>query len=165
MKTQPQPSPGTINRSMPPGVIIPELVYPEVGAAVVWLCNAFGFTERLRIGAHRSQLCFGDGSIVVVGRPPRPAADLPGATTAAPPGSERDHSLMVRVEDVDGHYAHARQCGARIIHPPADYPYGERQYTAEDLAGHRWTFSQSIADVDPAEWGGALIGRTEKEPT
>jgi hypothetical protein len=36
----------------------------------------------------------------------------------------------------------------------ADYPYGERQYTAEDLGGHRWTFSQSIADVAPEEWGG-----------
>jgi len=41
---------------------------------------------------------------------------------------------------------------ARIIRPPTDFPYGERQYTAEDLAGRRWTFSQSIADVDPQEW-------------
>jgi hypothetical protein len=30
----------------------------------------------------------------------------------------------------------------------------ERQYTAEDLGGHRWTFAQSIADVAPEEWGG-----------
>jgi len=37
---------------------------------------------------------------------------------------------------------------------PADYPYGERQYTAEDLAGHVWTFSLSINDVAPEEWGG-----------
>jgi hypothetical protein len=28
------------------------------------------------------------------------------------------------------------------------------KYTAEDLAGHRWSFSQSIADVAPEEWGG-----------
>jgi len=25
-----------------------------------------------------------------------------------------------------------------------------------DPGGHRWTFSQSIADVDPADWGGTL---------
>ena len=31
---------------------------------------------------------------------------------------------------------------------------GERGYTAEDLGGHRWTFSQSIADVAPESWGG-----------
>ena len=147
---------------MSPGTIIPELVYADVGAAVVWLCNAFGFTERLRIGTHRSQLCFDDGSVIVVGRPTSQAADLPGVTKSAPPhGSEIGHSVMVRVEDADGHYEHARQCGARIIHPPTDYPYWERQYTAEDLAGHRWTFSQSIADVDPTEWGGVPSGRTK----
>ena len=31
---------------------------------------------------------------------------------------------------------------------------GERQYTAVDLGGHVWTFSQSIADVAPEGWGG-----------
>ncbi len=37
---------------------------------------------------------------------------------------------------------------------PTDFPYGERQYTAEDPAGHQWTFSQTLADVAPEEWGG-----------
>ena len=64
------------------------------------------------------------------------------------------HAVHVRVEDVDQHYEHARLRGARILQPPADYPYGERQYTAEDYARHRWTFSQSIADVLPEDWGG-----------
>ena len=59
--------------------------------------------------------------------------------------------------DVDAHHAAAEQAGARIIQPPADYPFGERQYTAEDPGGYRWTFSQSIADVDPADWGGTLV--------
>jgi uncharacterized glyoxalase superfamily protein PhnB len=30
---------------------------------------------------------------------------------------------------------------------PADVEYGERQYNAEDLAGHQWTFSETLADV------------------
>jgi hypothetical protein len=42
-----------------------------------------------------------------------------------------------------------RLLGAPIVSSPADYPYGERQYTAEDLAGHRWTFTQAIADLAP----------------
>ena len=63
---------------------------------------------------------------------------------------------MVHVADVDDHHRQARQQGARILNPPADYPYGERQYTAQDLAGHTWTFSQTIADVDPADWGAVL---------
>ena len=52
---------------------------------------------------------------------------------------------------------HERWPRRRISDPPTDYPYGERQYNAEDIGGHRWTFSQSIADVDPAEWGGVLV--------
>ncbi len=54
-----------MNRSMPPGVIIPELPYPNVREAVDWLCETFGFTERLRIEDHRAQLQFGEGSLVV----------------------------------------------------------------------------------------------------
>jgi uncharacterized glyoxalase superfamily protein PhnB len=39
---------------------------------------------------------------------------------------------------------------------PTDFEYGERQYTAADPAGHQWTFSETLADVDPASWGGEL---------
>ena len=67
------------------------------------------------------------------------------------------HSIMVRVPEVREHYATSKHWGARILKPLADYPYGERQYTAQDLGGHIWTFSQSISDVDPARWGGKLL--------
>lgn len=61
---------------------------------------------------------------------------------------------MVRVEDVEAHHARAKRHGARILDEPTDFPYGERQYNAVDLAGHCWTFSQTIADVAPEDWGG-----------
>jgi uncharacterized glyoxalase superfamily protein PhnB len=70
--------------------------------------------------------------------------------------SEGRGAVLVRVPDADRHHERARESGARILHPPTDYPYGERQYVAEDLGGHVWTFSQTIADVDPASWGGTL---------
>jgi uncharacterized glyoxalase superfamily protein PhnB len=66
-------------------------------------------------------------------------------------------TLTVRVENIDRHFAHAKQFGAQIILEPATHMYGERQYTAEDLAGHRWTFTQTVADVDPADWGATLF--------
>ena len=137
------------NRSMPPGTFIPELAYDDVSEASAWLCRAFGFSERLRIANHRIQLCFGDGSMVVIERPTSGGA------------AEHFHSTMVRVDDVDAHHELARRNGARIVRPPETHPYGERQYTAEDPGGHRWTFSQSVADVDPADWGGTLIARTD----
>lgn len=127
------------NRSMPSSVIIPELPYPDVRQAVAWLCRTFGFVERLRIGTHRAQLSFGDGCLVVI------------------QGNRASCSVMVRVADVNEHYERAKQSGATIVNPPAEYPYGERQYTAEDIGGHRWTFSQTIADVDPETWGGIFF--------
>jgi uncharacterized glyoxalase superfamily protein PhnB len=133
------------NRSMPPGVMIPELGYADVHEAAAWLCRAFGFVERLRIGDHRVQLSFGAGSMVVT-----------EGAKAAPEGGST-HSVMVRVADAGAHCERARRAGAVIVRPPTDYPFGERQYTAEDPGGHRWTFSQTIADVDPASWGGVLV--------
>lgn len=64
-------------------------------------------------------------------------------------------SVMVRVDEASAHHERARTRGANIIAEPKDFPYGERQYTAEDLGGHHWTFSQSIADVAPEDWGGS----------
>jgi uncharacterized glyoxalase superfamily protein PhnB len=127
---------------MPPSTVIPVLGYVDVGEAMDWLCETFGFTERWRAGNHRAQLAVGDGAVVVTER----------GDDQAP--SSADHSVMVRVDDVNAHHERARESGARILHPPTDYPYGERQYTAEDLGGHHWSFSQSIADVAPEEWGG-----------
>jgi uncharacterized glyoxalase superfamily protein PhnB len=134
-----------VNRSMPTSTVIPVLVYDDVGEAIEWLCEAFGFTERWRAGNHRAQLAVGDGAVALT--------EQGGGRGASRP-AELGDSVMVRVDDADGHHDRARQHGARILQPPADYPYGERQYTAEDLAGRRWTFSQSIADVAPEDWGG-----------
>ena len=47
-----------------------------------------------------------------------------------------------------------RQHGAKILLPPEDFPYGERQAVVEDFAGRSWKFSQSIRDVRPEGWGG-----------
>lgn len=131
------------NRSMPQGTVIPELAYPDVAIAADWLCRVLGFTVRLRIGNHRAQLNVGDGAVVLTRLQGNDNIDV-----------GRGHSVMVRVEDVDRHHAQAARTGAAILQPPADYPYGERQYTVRDLAGHVWTFSQSIADIAPESWGG-----------
>jgi uncharacterized glyoxalase superfamily protein PhnB len=67
------------------------------------------------------------------------------------------HAVHVRVDDADRHHEQAKRAGAEILQPPTDYPYGERQYSALDPSGHHWTFSQSMADVDPASWGATAI--------
>ena len=138
------------NRSLPEATVIPVLVYPDVRAAVAWLSAAFGFVERVRIGeSHRSQLRVGDGAVILGDthgdrRPPRPG--------------EPSHLVMVRVEDARAHCERARANGARILREPTDFPYGERQYDAEDPYGHRWTFTETLTDVAPEDWGGQTVG-------
>jgi len=129
---------------MPDATVIPVLGYADVLEAADWLCESFGFAVRLRIADHRVQLVHGGGAVVVTRGEGRPGAS---------------HSLLVRVEDADAHCERAAAHGAVIVSPPTEYPYGERQYTAEDPGGHRWTFSQTVADADPAEWGGELVER------
>src|SRR5262249_58778863 len=127
------------NRSIPQSTVIPVLVYPDVREAVDWLGRAFGFVERVRIGEnHRSQLRFGEGAVIVADvraerRPPRPG--------------EVTHSVVVRVDDANAHCERAKAHGAPIVTEPTDFEYGERQYTAEDPAGHQWTFSETLDDV------------------
>ncbi|UQX89000.1 hypothetical protein M6D93_03130 [Jatrophihabitans telluris] len=137
------------NRSIPAATVIPVLSYPDVRAAVAWLTDAFGFVERVRIGEdHRAQLSVGEGAVIVADtggnrRPPEPAVIT--------------HSVTVRVTDVHAQRDRAAARGAVIIMEPTDLPFGERQCTVQDPWAHQWTFSQTIADVAPEEWGGVTI--------
>ncbi len=138
------------NRSAPPGPVVPSLAYADVAKAIDWLYAAFGFSERLRTPPepdgtiHHAQLATGGGSVILTGQnPPRV-----------------NPVVMVRVPDVDAHFEHAKQFGAKIVNPPASHQFGERQYSAEDLAGNRWVFTQSVADVSPEEWG-ARVAHSE----
>jgi len=135
---EPTKTPAFINRTMPPCSVIPVLAYADVPAAINWLCKRFGFTERWRVGHHRAQLKYGNGAIAL----------------AESTSVQASCAMMIRVENVQQHYAHAVQQGVNILSPPADFPYGERQYTAADIGGHTWTFTQSIADLAPEDWGG-----------
>ena len=135
------------NRSIPSATVVPVLIYPDVRAAVAWLEAAFGFRERVRIGEdHRAQMQRrrrgGDRRRRARHdrRPPRPG--------------ESTSSVLVRVEDARAHCERARAHGAKILMEPTDFEYGERQYHAEDLAGHQWTFSETLADMAPEQWGG-----------
>ncbi len=138
-----------VNRSAPASTVVPVLVYEDVSEAIEWLREAFGFRERLRAAGPggrviHAQLSLGDGDVMIGAsgggfRPPRP--------------NEVNQYVIVRVEDVDLHFEQAKRFGVRIVQPPANMPFGERVYTVEDLAGHRWTFSQSVADLPLEQWG------------
>jgi len=130
------------NRSVPPCPVIPNIVYPDPGAAAEWLCRAFGFTVRLRIANHRIQMRAGEGCFTIA----------EGNVTP-----NNSCFIQVRVEDVRGHCERARKTGAKILTEPKEHMYGERQYNVEDFFGHRWDFTETIADVEPESWGGTSV--------
>jgi uncharacterized glyoxalase superfamily protein PhnB len=141
------------NQSAPAATVVPVLVYQDVSQAIDWLCGAFGFLERLRAewnGVVTHAQLEAAGEAIMIGRQ--------GAEYRAPRPGEVSQYVTVTVADVDSHFEQAKRAGARIVTPPGDKPFGERQYTAEDPEGHRWTFSQHIADVPPQQWGATLAG-------
>jgi len=144
------------NRSVPADAVLPHIVYEDVAKAMAWLTRAFGFIEHYRYGepdgpAQGAQMNLGRAWIML--RSVR--AGLASPLRAG----HQTQSLTVFVDDVDAHFAHAKSAGAKIVEELHETSYGERQYGAEDLEGHRWLFSKHVRDVSPDEWGATLAGR------
>ena len=128
------------NRSMPPSSVIPVLMCKDFDATINWLCDRFGFRERWRVEDHRAQLTWGNSTIVVT----RQAADL----------EIHNSAMVVRVDDAMTNFKRLVLKGVSVLRTPQVFPYGEMQFTVEDLDGTVWTFSESVKDVLPEEWGG-----------
>ncbi len=146
------------NRSIPAATVIPVLPYPDVRQAVEWLERVFGFDERLQITDHRAQMRVGDGAMIVAEYIDRERRPQVGADYVS-------HSVMVRIPDVAAHCEHVKACGAEVLQEPEDHVYGERQYTVRDIGGHRWIFSETLADRHPDDWseGGIFLKIDEYE--
>jgi uncharacterized glyoxalase superfamily protein PhnB len=120
--------------------IFPALRYRDADAAIGFLKQAFGFSEK---AVHRGE----DGSVghaelvldsnlVMLGQfttegwmggnPPDPLASTV--------------SLYVVVADPDSHYAAANAAGATIVRELEDMDYGSREYSARDPEGNLWSF-------------------------
>lgn len=124
--------------------VIPILVYENIEAAHDFLVEAFGFATG---GIHHddegtavhAEVRAGDTAIWLHRVTPEHELASPGSSADASSG------LVIWVEDVDAHSAHARQRGARLDSEPQDKPYGQREYGARDVEGHRWWFASPLA--------------------
>ncbi len=140
------------NRSVPRSTITATLIYDDMEKAIDWLSRTFDLKEVWRIEDHGALLSL-DGAEVYV-RGPRK-----GKVFNVMAGSSCSGSLMVRVEDLNTHYERSLRRDVEILQEPRDEVYGERQYTVRDIGGHHWTFSETIKDVAPEEWGATLAPR------
>jgi uncharacterized glyoxalase superfamily protein PhnB len=139
------------NRSLPTDAVLPHVVYRSVPDASQWLARVFDFTEHYRYGdpVSGAQMFLGNAYVMITG--PRE-----GRATPAQLGCGTQ-MLTIIVSDVDAHYRKAKQAGATIVEELHETVYGEKQYAAEDLDGHRWLFSQHARDLSPEAWG-ATVG-------
>jgi len=131
------------------------LYYRNAAAAIDWLCDAFGFSVRLKVEGEggrieHSELEYGEGLIMVGEEEPAGTAPRFGQRRISPlTAGGNTQGLMIFVDDVDAHCAHARSRGAPIVAEPAVHDYGEdywadRSYGALDHEGHIWWFTQRL---------------------
>jgi uncharacterized glyoxalase superfamily protein PhnB len=135
--------------------IVPMIAYEDTAAAIDWLCEAFGFTERgqryvMEDGTvGHAELQLGD-DIVMLATPNREyqSPKTHRETCAAAAGWLDNPYVIdgvhVEVDDVDAHHERARAAGASVLRPPEEPGVGFRIYTVEDLEGHRWMFAQRL---------------------
>jgi len=138
-----------------PQTIVPFIAYENAAAAIDWLTRAFGFREN-EAERHmdddtvsHAELDVGDGSVVFLATP---SPDYEGprrhreSCVAAAKWSDNPWVIdgyLVHVDDVDAHHDRARTAGAVILREPEDgAAAGTRLYSAEDVEGHRWMFTQ-----------------------
>lgn len=131
------------------------IYYDDAAKAIDWLCNAFGFEVRLKVEGEagrieHSELTFGEALVMVAqsgGRPNRPL--LPPGASPLSIACANTQNIMLFVDNVDEHCAHARKAGARIVDEPSLHDYGpdywtDKSYGALDLEGHMWWFTQRV---------------------
>jgi PhnB protein len=128
--------------------VMPYLYYEDAAAALDWITRTFGFTERVRMPGPEGRVGHAevelDGGVVMLGEP---MGDLKSPSTLGATTS----SVYINVDDVDAHFARAREAGAQITREPEDQFYGDRMYGAKDPQGHEWYFGQHVRDVSPEE--------------
>lgn len=125
--------------------VIPCLRYRDAGAAIDWLCKAFGF-EKQAVHPNpdgsiaHAQLTFGNGMIMLGSA--KPGDTGWGGLIRQPDeigGAETQAAYLV-VDDADALYARAKAAGAEIVLEIRDQDYGSRDFTCRDPEGHLWSF-------------------------
>lgn len=145
------------NRSMPRAVATPALVYRDMDKAVEWLTHTLGFRVEWHLPDHGALLSLGDGEVFI--RPPR-GKQL--AEVESLGGASCRGSILWRLEGdppyLESLHQRVVRAGAEVLRAPVDEVYGERQFVVADPEGHHWTFSVTLKDVAPQNWG-AKVGR------
>ena len=127
--------------------IYPRLASDDEHSAVEYLGRVFQLEEirEARVEHNETMLAWlrtGSG-VVMVGHADEEVHQISSPRSVG----KTTVQMMVYVDDIDAHYAHAVANGADISLSIEDAFYGERRYEATDLEGHRWHFGESFEHV------------------
>jgi uncharacterized glyoxalase superfamily protein PhnB len=131
--------------------IIPMLSYEDGVAAMEWLCKVFGFTEINRMTNPEGRLAHGEiamgDSLVMLAEPtpdyqsPKHHVENCAIAAKAYTVPYIINGVLVYVDDVKAHFAHAKATGATIL-SELEEGYPGSRYRAADLEGQRWMFME-----------------------
>lgn len=127
----------TVNRP------IATLVCVDIPRAVEFLTTVFGLGPGDTTTIPDGTVVHGEvevGSGTVWLHPESPDFDLAAPSTHG----HATATMVVLVDDVDAHHAHAASMGAQVRYPPIDQPYGYREYGVVDTEGHLWSFMKPL---------------------
>ncbi len=113
------------------------LVVRDIPRAVRFYQEALGL--HLRFVQGEAYALFQIGATKLALQLARPAGpDLPVAVDLVAPRSDSGVSVLVAfaVEDADQWCATLRERGVPILREPADYPWGDREFSIRDPDGH-----------------------------
>jgi uncharacterized glyoxalase superfamily protein PhnB len=129
--------------------LYPTLRYSDPEAAIRWLVDVLGFTERVvyRDGDTiiHAELSVG-GSILMLGA----ARDDAYEALRGPADGRRTDSLYLAVPDADAVHARVAASGATVVRPVEDTSYGSREFLCRDREGNLWSIGTYAPQVGEA---------------
>ncbi len=118
--------------------MVPYFGYEDPNAALDFLERAFGFETSARYDGDdgtvmHAEMQFG-GGVIMLGK----GTDQQRTTTRDLPPATR--GVYCVVDDVDSHFAKAKEAGATVVYGPEDTEFGTRRYRVMDPEGYEWSF-------------------------
>jgi PhnB protein len=119
--------------AMPSGyrTIAPYIIVPRAGAFIEFLKNAFGGTERFRVGREPGSKFIMHAEVAIGNS----VIELADANEQMPPAPMAIH---LYVDDADAVFARAIEAGATSIYEVGDHVSGDRQGAVRDPFGNVW---------------------------
>jgi PhnB protein len=135
--------------------LTPYLCVKGGAAAIEFYAQAFGASERMRLGAaegkvSHAELQIGNSVVMLADEHPEMGFHGPGHHHGSPV------HLHLYVEDVDAMYRRALDAGAIPVRPVADQFYGDRTGSVRDPFGHTWHLATRKEDLSQEEMAARL---------